>query len=193
MGKKVALIILGIGLLLLLVLTQGGSTGARLADTESSPDNILAAGEWYEADCLIVDTSDLCLNPAGKWICCIYVMNSCEYDITIDKVKLSWTPDEGEKILKLQMWHYDMLEWKGSEPSGSVLDIDPCTLIPGQSECICLFFDSDVHGKAFTIEFIMGDGTSKTATFETPAIMALEESSSQCCEYCCPEACLPEQ
>jgi len=190
MGKKVALIILGIALVLLLVLTQGGSTGGRLSDIESSSENILAAGEWYEADCLIVDTSDLCLNPAGKWICCIYVMNSCGYDITIDKVKLSWTPDDGEELRKMQIWRYEILEWKGSAPSGTVLDIDDCTLVPGERDCICFFFDSDMHGKAFTIEFTMGDGTSVTATFETLAeVKSLEEPSgdeaSGCSEECC--------
>ena len=187
------MIIIGIALLLVLVSTQSGSTGARLSDTEGSGENIFTAAEWYQSDCLIVDTSEICLNPAGKWICCIYVMNDCQYDITIDKVRLSWTPDEGEIILKMQIRHYDMLEWKGSAPSGTVLDIDDCILIPGQRECICFFFDSDMHGKAFTIEFTMVDGTSVAATFEAPAIMALEESSGQCCEACCPEACLPPE
>ncbi len=175
MGKKIAIIVLAIGLLLVLVSTQSGSTGARLSDTESSSENIVT-GWWEQADCLIVDTSDLCLNPAGKWICCIWVMNNCEYDITIDKVMLSWTPDEDEEeeLRKMQIWRYDMLEWKGTVPSGTVLDIEDCPLVPGERECICFFFNSDMHGKAFTIEFTMFDDTLVTATFETPEMMALE-------------------
>lgn len=199
MGKKIAIILLAIGLLVALVSILGGSTGARLSDTESSAGNVIGAF-WEEAPCLIVVTSDLCLNPAGKWICCVNVTNDCQYDITIDKVMLSWTPDAGEQLLKMQIWRYDMLEWKGSVPSGTLLDIEDCPFVPGESECICLFFDSDMHGKAFTIEFTMGDGTLVTATFETPAAVesleefSLEETpspgeSTACGEECCPEEC----
>ena len=168
------MIIIGIALLLVLVSTQSGSTGARPSDTEGSAGNIFTAAEWRQSDCLIVDTSDMCLNPAGKWICCVYVMNDCQYNIAIDKVMLSWTPDEGEILNKIQFRHYDTLEWKGSGPSGTLIDIEDCPLLPGERVCICLFFDSDMNGKSFTIEFTMGDGTLVTATFETPSTMALE-------------------
>ena len=174
MGKKIAITVLAIGLLVALVSILGGSTGARLSDTESSSPNVIGA-YWEQADCLIVDTSDMCLNPAGKWICCVWVMNDCQFDIAIDKVMLSWTPDEGEILDKIQFWHYDTLEWKGSAPSGTLIDIEDCPLPPGENVCICLFFgDSAMHGKSFTIEFTMFDGTLVTATFETPEMMALE-------------------
>ena len=174
MGKKIAIIILAIGLLVALVSILGGSTGARLSDTERSGGNVFGGWEWYQSDCLIVDTSDMCLNPAGKWICCVWVMNDCQLDIAIDKVLLSWTPDGGEILYKIQFRHYDTLEWKGSVTSGTLIDIEDCPLPPAERVCICLFFDSAMHGKSFTIEFTMGDGTLTTATFETPAMMALE-------------------
>ena len=194
MGKKAAIIILSIALFVALVATLSGSTAGQRSDTESSTGNTLTAGVWYEADCLIVDTSDLCLNPAGRWICCVYIENGCLYDITIDTIGLSWTPDEGELLNKIQIWRYDMLEWHGSAPSGTVIDIEDCPLLPGERECTCLFFDSDMHGKAFTIEFTMGDSSLVTATFDTPAASAsLEESSPgeslSCGLECCPEDC----
>jgi hypothetical protein len=174
MGKKIAITVLAIGLLVALVSILGGSTGARLSDTESSSPNVIGA-YWEQADCLIVDTSDICLNPAGKWICCVWVMNDCQFDIAIDKVMLSWTPDGGEILDKMQFRHYDTLEWKGSAPSGTLIDIEDCPLPPAERVCICLFFgDSAMHGKSFTIEFTMFDGTLVTATFETPEMMALE-------------------
>ncbi len=174
MGKKIAIIVLTIGLLVALVSILGGSTGAHLSDTESSSGNVFGGWEPSQSDCLIVDTSDMCLNPAGKWICCVWVMNDCQFDIAIDKVLLSWTPDEGEILNKIQFWHYDTLEWKGSVPSGTLIDIEDCPLPPAERVCICLFFDSAMHGKSFTIEFTMGDGSLVTATFETPEMMALE-------------------
>ena len=140
MGKKIAIIIFVIGLLAALVSILGGSTGAHLSDTERSSGNVLSGAEWYQSDCLIVDTSDTCLNPAGKWICCVYVMNDCQFEIAIDKVLLSWTPDEGEILRKIQFRHYDTLEWKVSVPSGTLIDIEDSPLLPAERVCICLFF-----------------------------------------------------
>ena len=205
MGKKVVLIIIGIALLLVLVSTQSGSTGARPSDTEGSAGNIFTAAEWRQSDCLIVDTSHICIGPCGRCLCGIKIQKDCqcEYDVTMDKVRLSWEPDDGEKVRLFQIWVHDLIEWWGNARSGTELDIRDFTLDPcDRRYCICFCFDSDMHGKAFTLEFIMGDGTTVAATFDTPARMrSLAESglgeeyscSEECCEDCCPEECWPSE
>ena len=197
------MIIIGIALLLVLVLTQSGGTGARLSDTEVSSGNIISGWTPYQADDLFVDTSNIVIVLWGRCLSGIKIENGGQYDVTIDKVRLSWEPDDGENVRLFQIWVHGLIEWWGNAPSGTELDIRDFTLDPcDRRYCICFCFDSDMHGKAFTLEFIMGDGSTVTATFETAVrLRTLAESglgeeyscSEECCEDCCPEECWPSE
>jgi len=195
MGKKVVLILIGIGLLLVLVLTQGGGTGARLSDTEVSSGNIISGWTPYQADDLSVDTSNIVIVLWGRCLSGVKIENGGQYDITIDKVKLSWEPDGGQNVRLVQIWPHDWIEWLGIARSGTELDTYDCTLEPGDKYFMAFCFDSDMHGKEFTLEFIMGDGSSKTVTFETNlGLQTLEASGlgeehsggEDCCQNCTP-------
>ena len=192
MGKRIALILLAIGLLVAVVSIIEGGTEAHFSDTAISTGNIMGGGEPSQSDCLIVDTSSICIGPCGK---CLYVVKiqkdcECQDDVILDKVRLSWEPDNGENVLLMQIWVHDWIEWLGSAPSGTELDIEDFTLDPcDRRYCVCFCFDSDMHEKEFTIEFIMGDGSIASATFETPAgLLSLEESGLSE-EPICPDGC----
>ena len=199
MVKKAAIILFSIALLVALVSTLGGGTRALPNDSATSRGNTLSAGVWHQSECLSVDSSQICVGLCGRCLCGIKIANACQYDITIDKVRLSWEPDDGENVVLMQVWFHDWIEWLGSEPSGSELDIDDLILNPGDEHyCVCFCFDSDMHGKSFTLEFIMGDDSTVTATFEIPARLETFMESGlpdgyscdeECCEDCCPGEC----
>ena len=192
MGKKIAITVLAIGLLVALVSILGGSTGAHLSDTERSSGNVFGGWEPSQSDCLIVDTTYICIGPCGKCLCGVKIQKDCEcqYDVILDKVRLSWEPDNGENVVLMQIWVHDWIEWWGSAPSGAELDISDFTLDPcDRRYCICFCFDGDMHEKGFTIEFIMGDGSIASASFETPAGLLTLEASGLSEEPICPEGC----
>jgi hypothetical protein len=143
-----------------------------------------------------VDTSNIVIVLGGRCLSGVKIENGGQYDVTIDKLRLSWKPDGGENVYIVNIWPHDWIEWLGSAPSGTELDIDPdCTLEPDYKYYMAFCFDSDMHGKEFTIEFIMGDGSIKTATFETPAPLQFSVESAggeeytggeECCQNCYP-------
>ena len=147
-----------------------GGANALFSDTDTSEGNTIIAWVWEEADDLVVDTSGAKLScPFGLTLYDITIENdpdnspetSGEYDITIDKIRISWNPD-GADIRVVNIWLEDWIEWYGEEPSGVTLDIEDCTLSPGEQRYISFTFDRDMHGKSFTITFIMSDGSRET-------------------------------
>lgn len=121
--------------------------------------------EHQQADDLEVDTSNAHLTGNGEKLHRIILNNTGTQDITIVELIVSWTLcGEEEKIVNVEITGEDG-EWSGNAPSGTLLDISDCTISPVKAKQIDFSFDSNMEGKEFTIEFFMGDGSSKPVTF----------------------------
>jgi predicted ribosomally synthesized peptide with SipW-like signal peptide len=168
MNKTRAIFILGIALMLMLASMQLGGTGAHFSDTETATGNTFQAWVWQQADDLVVDKSGARLTPPGRKLYSMTIENDPEnspetsgaYDITIAEIIVSWKPKEGENIRLVRIWFEGGMEWHGKEGSGAELDIEDCTLSPGEKRYIAFTFDGDMSEKVFTIEFIMADGST---------------------------------
>ena len=176
MNAKIKIILM---LVLLMPLTYLFSSGtfSYLSDVETSTGNTFTAGTWYvptQADDLEVDTSSSCIGYFKHGLHLVKVNNTGSSDITIEKIRISWNPEEGNVTRALLCdWNLttEVIVWEGKASSGTALDITDCTVEPWENK-----FDTDIFGflfdsnsnmesKEFTIEFIMGDGSSKAVTF----------------------------
>jgi len=168
MNAKIKVILVLI-LLAPLVYLFSSSTFSYFSDVETSTGNTFTAGTWYvptQADDLDVDTSSSFIS--ARKLHNVNVSNVGESNITLIKLEIAWTPDKGEEVTKV--WAIGQTPaklWEGNASSGSTLDIEDCTLEPSGANRFEFLFDSNMENesKEFTIEFIMGDGSSKAVTF----------------------------
>jgi hypothetical protein len=88
--------------------------------------------------------------------------------LTITKIKVSWNPTNGRKIKRVKI--DGITEWSNSgKTSGTQLTLSPSpyTISGSSSKELELWFTDTISGRAFTIEFTLSDGTTKTVTFDT--------------------------
>ena len=186
MNAKIKIILVLILLIPLVYLFSSG-TFSYFSDTEVSTGNTFTAGTWYvpeQADDLEADTSSSFIGPLKHGLHNINVNNTGSSDITIEKIWISWNPDLGENVTRVLLWDWNLTTkikvWEGKEPSGTTFDIIDCTVEPWENKfetnIFGFWFDSNsnMEGKEFTIEFIMGDGSSEEVTF-TPKYPCLEK------------------
>ena len=177
MNAKIKVILVLILLMPLVYLFSSG-TFSYFSDVETSTGNTFTAGTWYvptQADDLEVDTNSSCIGYFKRGLHLVKVKNTGSSDITIEKIRISWNPEEGENVIQVLLWDWNLttkiIVWEGNASSGATLDIIDCTVEPWENK-----FDTDIFGflfslnsnmknKKFTIEFIMGDGSSKAVTF----------------------------
>jgi hypothetical protein len=181
MGKRI--IILAIMLLAASVaIASFAPTESAFSDTETATLSV-SSGAWHtQADDLLVNTdcagiwsprcncacpciTDLCERWEGSILYGIFLRNIGENDITIDKIKIHWIPpQDSEHVQLVQIIFNDWIEWMGSEPSGTLIDINNCTLRPSDllPKSLFILFDSDMQEKDFIIVFIMSDGSTKS-------------------------------
>ena len=172
MNAKIKVILVLILLMPLVYLFSSG-TFSYLSDVETSTGNTFTAGTWYvptQADDLEVDTNSSCVLKHSLHL--VKVKNTGSSDITIEKIRISWNPEEGNVTRALLCdWNLttEVIVWEGKASSGTALDITDCTVEPWKNKLdtniFGFFFDSNMESKEFTIEFIMGDGSSKAVTF----------------------------
>lgn len=130
-----------------------------------------------EADYLVVDNTDASLSTEGKIVYEIALKNAGEDDITIDKLIISWDANEGD-IRLVEIWSEAGTEWCGEQTSGSELDISDWALAPDEEQSISLTLYQDIPEEEFSIEFIMGDGSTMTVPIG-PVDIADEKPSDE--------------
>jgi len=158
-----------IGILVLGIVLAAGLEGGTISyfrDIEQSRGNVFQAGTWKtQADNLKIDTSQTFVS--ARKLHNVQTSNIGDGDITIIEVKISWKPDNGEKVTKV--WAIGERPgkiWEDKESSGAILDIKDCYLKVSETSKFEFLFDSKMKEKEFTIEFLMEDGSSKGVTFK---------------------------
>jgi Flp pilus assembly protein TadG len=98
----------------------------------------------------------------------ITLTNTGGSTITWDRVIVTWSPTTGGRRLQ-RIDVAGSTVWTGNASSGSNQNITDVILTAGQTKSIDFFrFNGDMSARTFTIQFVMGDGTSKTTASFTP-------------------------
>lgn len=146
------------------------TTGYTNSSIEVASVNVAKA----QAEHITLDSSSATLN--ANRIKKFSISNNATFDIIINQIIISWTPNSGELIEKVELNHKSITSWKGDSgyipavdsPSGTTLTLATGkNIVPaGVSYTDVRFeFDSSMTGKTFTIEFLLSDGSSKTIVF----------------------------
>jgi len=166
--KRNRLLILAVMLLALsIVWAPFGPVNAFFTDRDVLSSNWVMSGSWSpESDCFEVNADSAWATGSGKQIRDISISNICtEGEVTIIAMAVSWDgamPDEHLELV--QILDGVSVEWKGTASSGVGLTVN-CVLAPAEVARINLNFDSDLSGREFTIEFLLGDGSGEIVTF----------------------------
>jgi len=133
----------------------------------SNVANGTTAAAATEASYFVVDVSSASIGGGGdKEIQDITIENTSGSNITIDKIKVTWT--NGQLIEEIRIdgnrkWKHDNEgSPDGRQSTGTELDIDDFALSGGATYDIDKFkFDGDMTGDSFTITFTMSDASTK--------------------------------
>lgn len=121
-----------------------------------------------EADCTVIDTSQVNLGANDTRIQQIHFNKICLATVTITQMQFSWVPDGGERLTDIRIESSTVYTNPLGAPSGTLLEITDYVLNNPNTHVINqVQFDSDMSSKTVTLSFIMGDNSTKTVTFET--------------------------
>lgn len=149
-----------------LAIEQSNSTvpGQPPATTELDATYELKAG-FNQARSVLMDLTNA--NFVNPDITGIVLENVSNQDITVDKIEISWSETAGgENITGIQVGG-GPVEWSGSNPTGSILDISDYSLTAGGGPVNVdyLSFDSDIASALVKVSFVMIDGSSAKGEF----------------------------
>jgi type II secretory pathway pseudopilin PulG len=99
----------------------------------------------------------------------ITIKNSSGNDITVNKMIISWQgTTSSENVAEVQI-DGGAVEWSGSLPSGSELDLNDYTLSASNTVDIdYIDFDSDLSGATVDLRFIFSDSSTAKSNLELP-------------------------
>lgn len=121
-----------------------------------------------EADCTQINTNNVNLTTNDTRITQVDFRKICLTTTTITQMQLSWLPNNGERLNEIRIGGQTIYTNPLGAPSGTLLEITDFVMSNPNTNVINWFeFDSDMEDKDVTLSFIMGDGTTKTVTFET--------------------------
>lgn len=117
------------------------------------------------ADCLDVDISGAYQHDYW-WpdeIRGMVMNNTCNANITIGSMAISWNPNGGERTVRIRLGNSNVYNnWPGTL-SGVPIDITDFTINSCDSENVTyLRFDTEMPDKNFTVDFTMTDGSTKS-------------------------------
>ena len=119
-----------------------------------------------EADCGQLDVSSASTVGGGDTLTQIQVKKICLIQVVLDKLRFSWTPDNGEKIVRIKIENATVYNDPAGNPSGTLLDITNYVMNnPNQNNMNGIEFDQSVTGKTFTLDVFYGDGTAEQVAF----------------------------
>ena len=118
-----------------------------------------------QADCITIDASNVDSGD-GKDIKHIYLHKICLPQVVIDKMTISWVADGGQKMTLIQIESSKVLDNPTGVSSGTLNDIADYTISNGNNNVINhIKFKTSVSNTTMTMTLTMGDGTTKSATF----------------------------
>jgi len=119
-----------------------------------------------QADCTTIDTSNIQLTQSDKRIGGVTFRKICLTSITVDKMQASWVTNSGEKLKEIKIESNVVYTSPVGVSSGTLVEITDYTVVNGNNNIInWLEFDKSMEDKTVTLSLIMGDGTTKSATF----------------------------
>ena len=122
-----------------------------------------------------IDVSGATIDATKKQIVGVVLKNTGLIAVTIDKMLLTWT--EPGEIIEIKIENVN--HWKstgpgtpsGSQPSGTLLDMEDLVMDPGGEYDIDRFrFDDKIDGSTVTITIVMSDGSSTTEITTPPFV-----------------------
>ena len=118
-----------------------------------------------QADCTPFDVSNAIMDGNDK-LHHIYFNKICLTQTTVDKMILSWTPDNGEKVEKVRIENTYVYNNPLGQGSGELLELANYTVNnANQNEISKIEFDSSMEDNIFTLTIIMLDQSTREATF----------------------------
>lgn len=121
----------------------------------------------FGADCLGVNNDTATLTGPGKTdLKAITLKRNCNDAITIDKIRISWDPESGERVTKIKIKNDLVWEDPFGVPSDTTIDIADVVLTGSVAHQVNLIeFTSGMLGKALTTTYIMSDTSIHSETF----------------------------
>lgn len=118
-------------------------------------------------DCLTINNDQVVLVGPGKTdLKALTLKKDCLSAITIDKMQLVWSPNNGEKVTKIEISNTTVYDNPGGSPSGGIIDISDYMLSGPNAEQISLIrFTSNMLNKDLTITFYLRDTSSRSIAF----------------------------
>lgn len=129
----------------------------RLASAQHS----LSFNRPSDAKCTPFDTSSVILDGNDK-IHHIYFQKNCLFSTIIDKMRLTWNPDNGEKVQKVRLENDYVYNNPTGQGSGELLELTDFTVTTSGVQTISkIEFDpvNNVSGKTFTLVVYFKDGS----------------------------------
>jgi len=114
-------------------------------------------------DCLQINNDQATVvGPNKTDIKAITLKKTCNYAITIDKIQLSWDPDNGERFNQIKIDNTFVYNDPSGALSGQTIDIPDLTLNNGNAHQVNLIqFNSNMLNKTLTLVFYMTDTSYK--------------------------------
>jgi len=124
----------------------------------------------FAGDCTEFDTSSATLEGIGETdLTGVTFRKICNHGINIDKVVLTWDPDNGEKTTLINIDGNVVWEDLVGAVSGADIDILDTRFIDASHNPITMVrLTSSMSGKNLTIRFIYTDTSYETVTFALP-------------------------
>lgn len=121
-----------------------------------------------EADCTALDVTNLNLHDHDREVSGITFRKICLTQLTIDRMSFGWQPDDGEHLERIRIENSTIYDNPSGVVSGTVIDVaDYTTTSNGNQVINDIEWNADMEDKAVTMTFIMGDGSSVSASFTT--------------------------
>lgn len=139
-------------------ITSTGRVGnAKRTFTVTSPS---------EADCTPFDVSHVTVDDSNK-LHHIYFNKTCLATTVIDKIQMSWQPNNGQKIEKVRIENTYVYNNSAGQGSGEILELaDYAITTASRQDFSKIEFDNDINDSMiFTLVVIMSDGSSRSMTF----------------------------
>lgn len=140
------------------VITVVGRVGeARVTHTMTSPT---------QADCTRLNVSNAQLTGDDGRLSQIKVRKICLTQTVIDKMIFSWVADGGERLKKIRIESSTLYNDATGVTSGSLIDVaDYVMSNTNENNFNEINFSASMEGKTFEMTLVMGDTTTKVATF----------------------------
>lgn len=118
-----------------------------------------------EADCTDIDISNVEANDEN--VTHLYFNKICLQQITIDKVQLTWVPNNNQKLLEFKIESNKIYDDPVGVSSGTLIDTADYTVNNTNNNTInWIKFDNNIENTSFTMTWTMGDESTKTITFD---------------------------